>query len=124
MIEFRQRKNARKDLIPDAIKYLKQAGVKFTTITPDKADEASKVNSKAMVLMSFAKNESGYYEIQVKDKEFYRYTKKLLGDVCGMRILDEDAKTRTVTAEDDHEGKALSVIELLGLHYNLSIVVE
>lgn len=124
MIEFRQRKNAPQDLMPEAIKYLKTVGVPFNTITPDKADEASRVNSKSMVLVSFIKNESGYYEIQVKDKEFYRYTKKLLGEKCQMRITNEDEKTRTVTAEDDYLGKVLSVIEIIGLGHNLSIVKE
>lgn len=124
MIEFRKRKNAEQDLMPDAIKYLKNANVPFTQIPPKKADEASKVNSKSMVLVSFCKNESGYYEIQVKDKEFYRYTQKLLGDHCRMRITEVNPDERTVTAEDDHLGKVLNVIELLALHYNLSVVVQ
>ena len=124
MIEFRQRKSTKQDLMPDAIKYLKEVGAPYSQITPEKADEASKVNSKSMVLVSFCKNESGYYEIQVKDKEFYRYTQKLLGDQCRMRITDTDQKTRTVTAEDDHVGKVLNVIELLAWHYDLSIVIK
>ena len=124
MIEFRQRKYTRQDLMPDAINHLKKAGVPFKTITPEKAEEASKVNSKSMVLVSFCKNESGYYEIQVKDKEFYRYTQKLLGDHCSMRITNADPKTRVVVAEDDHVGKVLNVIELLAWHYDLSVVKE
>lgn len=110
--------------MPDAIKYLKEVSAPYTQITPNKADEASKVNSQSMVLVSFCKNESGYYEIQVKDKEFYRYTQKLLGDQCKMRITSTDPEARTVTAEDDHVGKVLNVIELLAWHYNLSIVVK
>ena len=122
MIEFRQRKYARQDLVPDAIKSLSDKGVDFEIIDPKKAEEASKVNSMSMVLVSFCRNESGYFEIQVKDKGFYRYTQKLLGDYCKMRITGTDEKTRTVTAEDDHLGKVLSVIELLALKYKLSIV--
>lgn len=122
MIEFRQRKVLEQNLMPEAIKYLKQQGTPFTIITPDKADEASRVNSKSLVLMSFKKNTSGYYEIQVKDKEFYRYNRKLLETVCGMRLTEEDEKARTITAEDDHLGKVLNVIELLGWEKTLSIV--
>jgi hypothetical protein len=58
----------------------------------------------------------------VKDKEFYTYTRKLLGDLCSMRILDESRRDRTVTAETDHLGIALDVISILGTKYNLSIV--
>ncbi len=122
MIEFRQRKYAKQDLVPDAIEYLKKHGVDFEIIDPEKAEEASKVNSLSMVLVSFCRNESGYYEIQVKDKGFYRYTQKLLGEYCRMRIEDADQKTRIVRAEDDHLGKVLQVIELLALKYKLSIV--
>ena len=121
MIEFRQRKYARQDLIPDAIKLLSDKGVDFEIIDPKKIEEASKVNSMAMVLVSFCRNESGYYEIQVKDKGFYRYTKKLLKDICKMRITEDEA-SGIVTAEDDHLGKVMSVIELLALKYKLSIV--
>ena len=124
MIQFRRGRTTEQDLIPDAIKYLDSLPqkVKYTTITPDKADEASKVNSKSMVLVSFKRNESGYFEIQVMDKGFYRYTKKLIGDQCKMRITDSDERSRTITAEDDHLGKVLNVIELLAIKYDLSIV--
>ena len=66
MIEFRQRKFLEQDMMPEAIKYLKKEGAPFNTITPDKADEASRVNSKSLVLVSFKKNTSGYYEIQIR----------------------------------------------------------
>lgn len=122
MIEFRQRKYAKQDLVPDAIDYLTKKGVDFEIIDPKKAEEASKVNSMSMVLVSFCRNESGYYEIQVKDKGFYRYTQKLIGDLCKMRITGKDETARTVTAEDDYLGKVLSVIELLAVKYKLSIV--
>ena len=41
-----------------------------------------------------------------------------------MRIVDTDQSERTVTAETDHLGIALDVIEVLGIKYNLSIVEE
>lgn len=122
MIEFRQRKYLEEDLMPEAIDYLKKNGTPFTLITPDKADEASRVNSKSLVLMSFKRNASGYYEIKVKDKEFYRYNRKHLGEFCRLRITDENSDERTITAEDDYKGKILNVIELLGWEKTLSIV--
>lgn len=112
--------------MPKAIEQLKKEGVSFNLISPEQADAASKVNSKAMVLMSFIKNDKGFYQIIVKDKEFYTYTRKFLGDpeYCRMRITDTNKKERTVTAETDHLGIALDVIEVLGIKYNLSIVEE
>ena len=110
------------DLMPKAIAYLRSNKVNFNLITPEKADEVSRVNSKAMVLVSFIRNENGYYEIQVLDKALYRYTQKLLKDLFRMRITNIDQKTRVITAETDYEGRALDIIEVLGLKYNLSIV--
>ena len=124
MIEFRQRKYAKQDLMPDVIENLTKKGVDFEIIDPKKAEEASKVNSMSMVLMSACRNEAGYYEIQVKDKGFYRYTRKLLEDYCKMEIKEADESTRTYTAEDEHLGKMMSVIELLALKYKLSIVYK
>ena len=125
MITFKK-KTLTKDLIPEAIKQLKKEGISYNSITSAQADAASKVNSKAMVLLSFIQNEKGFYQITVKDKEFYSYTKKFLGDsdYCNMRIIDENKKERTVTAETDHLGVALDVIEVLGIKYNLSIVED
>ena len=76
--------------------------------------------------MSFEKTERGTYQIVVKDKEFYPYTRKFIGDpsYCRMRITDTNQNERTVTAEVDHLGIALDVIEILGIKYNLSIVNE
>lgn len=113
MIEFRQRKNLEEDLMPEALKYLKNEDIDYSIITPDKADEVSRKNSKALVLMHFKHNTSGYYEIQIKDKECYKYNRKLLGDYCGLRITDVNEKERTITAEADHKGLVLSVIEIL-----------
>lgn len=119
MIKFRTKPE---DLMPDAIAHLKSNKVSFNLISPDKADAVSRVNSKAMVLVSFMRNEGGYYQIQVQDKSLYRYTRKLLEDTCRMRITNVDQATRVITAETDREGVALDIIEILGLKYNLSIV--
>lgn len=121
MIIFKK-KTLEEDLIPKAVEYLEQEGVPFNKISPKEADSASKANSKAMVLMSFIKNDRGFYQIVVKDKEFYTYTRKLLKDYCSMRLVGEDQKSRTFTAETDHLGIVLDVIEVLGIKYNLSIV--
>ena len=112
--------------MPKAKDHLTREKINFNIIKPEQADTVSKVNSKAMVLMEFVKNEKGFYQITVKDKEFYSYTRKLLGDedYCRMRIVDTNKKERTVTAEVDHIGQALDVIEVLGIKYNLSIVEE
>ena len=77
-----------------------------------------------MVLVSFIRNESGFYQIQLQDKELYSYTQKLVRDILMMRITDIDKKNRIITAETDHLGRALDSIEILGLKYNLSIVME
>ena len=123
MVSFRQKKNPTQDLIPEVLEYLEKEGVSVTKITPKEADAASKVNSKAMVLVSFVKNELGYYQIQVQDKELYNYTQKLIRDIFRMRITDIDKKNRIVTAECDHKGMAFDIIEILGKKYNLSVVV-
>ena len=68
MIEFRRRKTLVENLMPKAIDYLKKEGIPYNTITPEDADRVSKVNSRAMVLVSFIRNENGYYQIQVQDK--------------------------------------------------------
>ena len=108
----------------DALEYLKKQGIRPNIISPDQADSVSRVNSKAMVLVSFIRNESGYYEIKLQDKELYKYTQKLVKDIFMMRLTNIDKKTRTITAETDHLGRALDCIEILGLKYNLSIVME
>lgn len=111
-------------MMSDALEYLKKQGIRPNIISPEQADSVSRVNSKAMVLVSFVRNESGNYEIKVQDKELYKYTQKLLRDILTLEITDIDKKTRVVTAETDHLGKALDSIEILGLKYNLSIVME
>ena len=124
MIEFRKKKSAIQDLIPDAMDNLRKIGVPFNSIKLDDADKVSRVNSKAMVLRSFIKNDNGYYEMKVQDKELYNYTQKLIKEKFQMRITDIDKKNRIITAECDHLGIALDIIEILGRKYNLSIVTQ
>lgn len=122
MINFRKKKYLIQNLMPDAIEYLKKQGLRPNIITPGQADSVSRVNSKAMVLVSFIKNESGYYQIQVQDKELYNYTQKLIKDIFRMRITDINKETRVITAETDHLGIAFDIIEILATKYNLSVV--
>lgn len=121
MVSFRK-KTLVQDLMPEAVEYLKKQGVRFNTISEDQADQVSKVNSKAMVLRSFIRNENGQYEIKLQDKELYKYTQKLVRDIFQMRITDIDTKTRVITAERPEKGIVLDIIEILGVKYNLSIV--
>ena len=122
MVTFKAKKSLVVDMMPEAVTYLRNEKIMFNIITPDQANEVSKANSKAMVLVSFVRNDKGYYEITVMDKEFYRYTRKLLSETFRARITDTDEKKRTVTAEVDHKGHAIDIIEILALKYNLSIV--
>lgn len=122
MINFRKKKYLIQNLMPNAIEYLKKQGLRPSIITPEQADSVSRVNSKAMVLVSFIKNESGYYQIQVQDKELYNYTQKLIKDIFRMRITDINKETRVITAETDHLGIAFDIIEILATKYNLSVV--
>lgn len=122
MINFRKKKYLIQNLMPYAIEYLKKQGLRPNIITPEQADSVSRVNSKAMVLVSFIKNESGYYQIQVQDKELYNYTQKLIKDIFRMRITDINKETRVITAETDHLGIAFDIIEILATKYNLSVV--
>lgn len=124
MIEFRKKKSVIQDLIPEAMDNLRKIGVPFNSIKLDQADSVSRVNSKAMVLRSFIKNDNGYYEMKVQDKELYNYTQKLIREKFQMRITDIDKKNRIITAECDHLGIALDIIEILGRKYNLSIVTQ
>ena len=122
MIPFRRKKTPEKDLMNEALEYLKEQGLKPNIITPDQADKVSRINSRSMVLVSFKQNEEGFYQIQVQDKELYNYTKKLIGDIFRMRIKDIDKENRIITAECDHKGIALDIIEVLCIKYNLSVV--
>ena len=124
MIEFRKKKSVIQDLVPEAMDNLRKIGVPFNSIKLEQADSVSRVNSKAMVLRSFIKNDNGYYEMKVQDKELYNYTQKLIKEKFQMRITDIDRKDRIITAECDHLGIALDIIEILGRKYNLSIVTQ
>ena len=124
MIEFRKKKSIIQDLVPEAMDNLRKIGVPFNSIKLDQEDSVRRVNSKAMVLRSFIKNDNGYYEMKVQDKELYNYTQKLIKDIFQMRITDIDKKNRIITAECDHLGIALDIIELLGRKYTLSIVTQ
>ena len=124
MIQFRKKKYLIQDLMSEALDYLRKQGIRPNIISPEQADNVSRVNSKAMVLVSFIRNEDGYYQIQLQDKELYSYTQKLVKDIFMMRITNIDKKKRIITAETDHLGRALDSIEILGLKYNLSIVME
>lgn len=124
MVNFRKKKYLIQNLMSDALEYLRKQGIRPNIISPEQADSVSRVNSKSMVLVSFIRNEDGYYEIKLQDKELYSYTQKLVRDIFMMRITDIDKKNRIITAETDHLGRALDGIEILGLKYNLSIVME
>lgn len=121
MVTFRK-KSVAKNIMPEAIKYLKEQGLPHTIIKPEQSDIVSQLNTKSMVLDSFMINEDGCYEIQVRDKKLYPYTQKLIKDMFQMRITKIDPTKRTVTAEVDHLGIALDIIEILAAKYNLSIV--
>ncbi len=124
MIEFRKKKSVIQDLVPEAMDNLRKIGVPFNSIKLEQADSVSRVNSKAMVLRSFIKNDNGYYEMKLQDKELYNYTQKLIREKFQMRITDIDRKDRIITAECDHLGIALDIIEILGKKYTLSIVTQ
>ena len=122
MISFRPKTYIPKDLVPEAIEYLSSKGIRPNLITAGEADAASKVNSRAMVITKFFQNDKGKFEIEVQDKEGYRYTEKLFKDIYKMDILEIDKKRRTLRAETDYLGKTLEMISILGRKYNLSIV--
>lgn len=109
-------------MMPKAMEYLESENIPFNRIKKDDADRVSSVNSKAMVLVSFIRDEQGRYEIQVQDKKLYNYTVKLLKDIFRMDIKNIDEKNRTITATCDYEGVILDIIDILGRKYNLSLV--
>jgi len=123
MITFRK-KDLAQDLMPKAIQHLSECNIPVNIIKAKDADKFSKVNSKSRVITSFKKNEAGYYEFTVKAKEFYRYSQKELRDLIGMRITNTNPEERTITAETDHLGVILDVLEFFGIRYTLSLVSE
>lgn len=126
MITFRK-KSAEEDLVPEAIKVLKDAKADYKVIPSSDADKVSKINSKALVLVSFIKTERGTFQTKFQSKEIYRYVQDtLLRDTFAMNIVEVDKKDRIITAETEHKGIAMDIIEILGLnpHFNLSIVYD
>lgn len=126
MITFRK-KSAEEDLVPEAIKVLKDAKADYKVIPSSDADKVSKINSKALVLVSFIKTERGTFQMKFQSKEIYRYVQDtLLRDTFAMNIVEVDKKDRIITAETEHKGIAMDIIEILGLnpHFNLSIVYD
>ncbi len=109
-------------MMPVAMEYLEGENIPFNRIKKEDADKVSSVNSKAMVLISFVKNDNGSFEIKVQDKKLYNYTIKLLKDIFRLDIKDIDEKNRIITAECNYEGIILDIIDILGRKYNLSLV--
>lgn len=124
MITFKPKTYIQKDLIPEVIEFLTKKGIRPNLISAEDADEVSKVNSRSMVITRFLQKTSGKYELEVQDKEGYRYTRKLFEDIYKMKILSFDKKNRKLCAETDYLGKTLDMISILGRKYNLSIVVS
>lgn len=124
MITFRK-KSVEQDMMPEAIKALEEAGTDYNIIKPEEASKVSKTNSKALVLTSFMQTDKGAYQLKFQSKEIYRYVQDtLLRDTFRMRIIDVDKANKIITAETDHLGIALDILELISLnpHFNLSLV--
>ena len=124
MITFKPKTFIQKDLVPEVIEYLTKKGIRPNLISAEEADEVSKINSRSMVITKFIQNRSGKFELEVQDKEGYRYTKKLFEDIYKMKILSFDKINRKLCAETDYLGKTLDMISILGRKYNLSIVTS
>lgn len=123
MIIFRKKVQDPEDLMPEALKRLSEAGVTPTIIKADEADEMSKRNSRSLVIMEFIQNSQGNYQLTVKDKEYYSWTRKLLSDIFKLKITSVNEKKREVTAETEYLGHALDAIEIIGGKYNKNLYV-
>lgn len=124
MIRFRERRYEEVDIVPEVLSHLKEDGQNPQTIREEDADRVSQVNSKSLVLYKAFLNLDNKYEIQVMDKELYRFTVKLLEEKLGLIITNIDEDKRIVSAVDKYKGKVLNAIDILGRRYNLSIVVR
>ena len=124
MIRFRERRYEEVDIVPEVLSHLKEDGQNPQTIREEDADRASQVNSKSLVLYKAFLNLDNKYEIQVMDKELYRFTVKLLEEKLGLIITNIDEDKRIISAVDKYKGKVLNAIDILGRRYNLSIVVR
>ena len=69
MINFKPKHQKEEDLMPEALRYLKECGQKPVTIKVEDADKVSRVNSKAMVLREFKKNSDGNFQISLQDED-------------------------------------------------------
>lgn len=124
MITFKKKNEGAIDLIPDAIDHLGSGGFEYSLIKARDANLVSAKNTKSLVLTSFCETAEGYYEMKIMDKSLYNYTQKLLKDILQMRIVNIDRTSRVITAQVDHLGVALDILEALSLKYNLSIVKD
>ena len=124
MIRFRERRYEEVDIVPEVLSHLKEDGQTPQTIREEDADKVSQVNSKSLVLYKAFLNLDNKYEIQVMDKELYRFTVKLLEEKLGLIITNIDEDKRIISAVDKYKGKVLNAIDILGRRYNLSIVVR
>lgn len=124
MIRFRERRYEEVDIVPEVLSHLKEDGQNPQTIREEDADKVSQVNSKSLVLYKAFLNLDNKYEIQVMDKELYRFTVKLLEEKLGLIITNIDEDKRIISAVDKYKGKVLNAIDILGRRYNLSIVVR
>lgn len=124
MILFRERRYEEVDLMPEVLTHLKEDGQSPNIIKEEEADSTSQLNSKTLVLYKAIVNKNNRYEIQVMDKELYRFTIKLLSDILGLVITNVDEKKRLVCAEDKYKGKLLNAIDILGRRYKLYCVVR
>lgn len=124
MIRFRERRYEEVDIVPEVLSHLKEDGQNPQTIREEDADRVSQVNSKSLVLYKAFLNLDNKYEIQVMDKELYRFTVKLLEEKLGLIITSIDEDKRIISAVDKYKGKILNAIDILGRRYNLSIVVR
>ena len=101
MIRFREKRYEEVDLMPEILTHLKEDGQTPNIIEKKKdADRVSQINSKSLVLYKAVINTNNHYEIQVMDKELYRFTSKLLSEKLGFTITNVDEERRLVTAED------------------------
>lgn len=124
MIKFRERRKEEEDIMQDVITHLKEDGQNPNIIKEDDADRVSKLNSKSLVLYRAFLNLDNMYEIQIMDKELYRFTRKLLEDKLGLILERVDEEKRLFCAVDKYKGKILNAVDILGRRYNLSVVVR
>lgn len=124
MIKFRERRYEEVDIMPDVLSHLKEDGQTPKVIKEDDADRVSQTNSKSLVLYRAFLNLNNVYEIQVMDKELYRFTRKLLEEKLGLVIREVDEEKRLICAIDKYKGKLLNAVDILGRRYDLSVVVR